>query len=66
MGEGDRYSARGDGCDTSGDPRATPEVIAVIATAAFLLALTQLKTYWLYYGLYIRSRSCSRSLRPPT
>ncbi len=29
-----------------------PEVIAVIATVAFLLALTQLKTYWLYYGLY--------------
>jgi hypothetical protein len=29
-----------------------PEVIALIATVAFLLALTQLKTYWLYYGLY--------------
>jgi len=29
-----------------------PEVIGVIATVAFLLALTQLKTYWLYYGLY--------------
>jgi hypothetical protein len=29
-----------------------PEAIAVIATIAFLLALTQLKTYWLYYGLY--------------
>ena len=30
----------------------SPEVIAVIATVAFLLALTQLKTYWLYYSLY--------------
>jgi MFS family permease len=30
----------------------SPEVIAVIATVAFILALTQLKTYWLYYGLY--------------
>jgi hypothetical protein len=29
-----------------------PEVIAVIAIVAFLVALTQLKTYWLYYGLY--------------
>jgi len=29
-----------------------PEVIALIATVALLLALTQLKTYWLYYGLY--------------
>src|ERR1019366_2940401 len=30
----------------------SPEVIAVIAAVALLLALTQLKTYWLYYGLY--------------
>jgi Fusaric acid resistance protein-like len=30
----------------------SPEVIAVIATVAFLLAWTQLKTYWLYYSLY--------------
>ena len=30
----------------------SPEVIAVIATLALLLALTQLKTYWLYYSLY--------------
>jgi Fusaric acid resistance protein-like len=29
-----------------------PEAIALIALAAFVLALTQLKTYWLYYGLY--------------
>jgi MFS family permease len=51
-GEGDRYRAWGHGCDTGGDPRAAPEVIALIATVALLLALTQLKTYWLYYGLY--------------
>jgi hypothetical protein len=30
----------------------SPEVIGILAIAAFLLALTQLKTYWLYYGLY--------------
>jgi len=30
----------------------SPEVIAVIATVALILALTQLKTYWLYYSLY--------------
>jgi hypothetical protein len=30
----------------------SPEVIAVIATVAFLLALTQFKTYWLYYSLF--------------
>lgn len=29
-----------------------PEVIGLIATVAFVLALTQLKTYWLYYSLY--------------
>jgi hypothetical protein len=29
-----------------------PEAIGVIALVAFLLALTQLKTYWLYYALY--------------
>lgn len=29
-----------------------PEVIGAIALVAFLLALTQLKTYWLYYSLY--------------
>jgi Fusaric acid resistance protein-like len=29
-----------------------PEVIAVLAIVALLLAITQLKTYWLYYGLY--------------
>jgi hypothetical protein len=30
----------------------SPQLIAVIATVAFLLALTQLKRYWLYYSLY--------------
>jgi hypothetical protein len=30
----------------------SPEVIAVIATVAFLLALTQYKKYWLYYSLF--------------
>jgi len=30
----------------------SPQVIAVIAGVAFLLALTQLKRYWLYYSLY--------------
>jgi uncharacterized membrane protein YccC len=30
----------------------SPEVIAVIATVAFLLALTQFKRYWLYYSLF--------------
>ncbi len=30
----------------------SPELTAVIVTVAFLLALTQLKRYWLYYSLY--------------
>jgi hypothetical protein len=30
----------------------SPELIAVIAAVAFLLALTQFKTYWLYYSLF--------------
>jgi MFS family permease len=30
----------------------SPEVVALIATVAVLLALTQFKRYWLYYSLY--------------
>jgi hypothetical protein len=29
-----------------------PKVLAVVATVAFIVALTQAKTYWLMYGLY--------------
>lgn len=29
-----------------------PKVLAVVGTVAFILALTQAKTYWLMYGLY--------------
>ena len=32
------------------DPR--PQVLAIVGTVAFIVALTQAKTYWLMYGLY--------------